>query len=69
MHFEDFIEAFPEDAYEDWLENDATPKQKDIALRIREADISEEEANEAINQAQRQNAVQRFISAFRGLFR
>lgn len=66
--FEDFINGMTESQYEYWLANEATEKQYDKAITIRE----ELEEAEAIGEGEGGNTPEarqnRFIQFLRGLF-
>jgi hypothetical protein len=51
MHFEDFINEMSDFAYEYWLDNEASARQKEIALQIRE-ELSDEDEEVASALAQ-----------------
>lgn len=55
---------FPEEDYESWLENDATPKQREVAMRIREEEIEGDEQPPTPTE-KREDALRRFVNFFR----
>lgn len=68
--FEDFINGMTESQYEYWLANEATEKQYDSAITIRE-ELSEEQT-EGIGEGEGGNTPEarqnRFIQFLRGIF-
>lgn len=67
MHFEDFvIELDEEGTYDAWFNNEATPRQQEVARRIIREEVSEEESNIEIERSTRGN---RFIDALRRALR
>jgi len=66
--FEDFINGMTESQYEYWLANEATEKQYDSAITIRE-ELSNEEGEQVSEGGNTPEARQnRFIAFLRGLF-
>ena len=70
MHYEDFITGMTDAQFDTFVDQEATDKQREIALRIREEeDETSPEVQEAVNpqEARRQNRILEALRRF--LFR
>ena len=71
QRFNKFIDKMDEDELDLFYEADATDPQRELIDRhISREEITEEEASEEVTKSEsRESLMQKFVSAFRGLFK